>query len=1118
MSDFWIQQLDQVFVLYGAAFLLLGIMAGALRSVPRPGLAWSWLMAFGLLHGLHEWAEGLALNLGDTPIIYGLRNTVLATSFLLLLEFGRRRVGQPILRNFWITVLATALALLSLYLGQPTGLRYAVGFPATLLSAFALWTQKSDHLPERRILRLAAILLAIYGVLAGLVIPSANDDAIRLLNYDAFAHWAGAPVQVYRMLTIAGLAACMWRLMLLRLGYASPTPTHQDVTPIHVRSNLLLLAGVLTVGWLATHHLGLQAAQEQRRNLLIRAQAVAASLNEDHLHQLTGQADQEMTRPHQQVVRALTQIRRLSPDLAQVYLYALHGTNLVFYASAMTDQPDNYYPAGERYEGEFEEQDFKFFENGRGYVSGPFRDRWGRWVSATAPALWPEGGPVQLALGMDIPATDYDRIIRVYRSLGLLLSMGLTLLVLDFFNRQRRSWLVAQRLASSEARLRNLSEELETRVQERTAELAAANTALHQEAAAHRVAELKLRTLTDQLPVITYTVALRPLPHTTFISPQLETLLGYRREEWLADPDLWMKVLHPDDRARVIQEVQSKNLSGEPFDVECRHVARDGSVRWFRNTARFQFDEAGRPLQVHGVMLDITDRIQAAHEVRETGERYRLLFEQSPVGVFHFDRERRITRCNPRFAAILHSSEQEWVGSNLHKLGDDALLQAIDETLRGRPSACDGVYQADPRSAALWISLRTAPILDQGGQTIGGVGIVEDIGGRRREEEERAKSQKLESLGLLAGGIAHDFNNILTSILGNISMLRLSGSCATEDNHELLVDAEQAARRAKDLTHQLLTFAKGGAPVKKLIRVGDLIRETVSFALHGSSSRSVLDIPEDLWAAEVDPGQLAQVIQNLVINADQAMPEGGILTVRAANRPAREPAPPGLPAGAYLKLEVEDTGIGISAKHLERIFDPYFTTKSKGSGLGLTTSFSIIRKHGGSIAVSSEPGHGTCFTLYLPARENVVLPRAAATSPSLSAAAGQGRLLIMDDEPAIRDISQRMLRKAGYEVATTAHGEEALQLYQAARDQGRPFQAVILDLTIPGGLGGRETFLRLKAMDPAVCALVASGYSDETLAETLALGFAGVVPKPFTAAELVQAVHDVLESRLPSGG
>jgi PAS domain S-box-containing protein len=560
----------------------------------------------------------------------------------------------------------------------------------------------------------------------------------------------------------------------------------------------------------------------------------------------------------------------------------------------------------------------------------------------------------------------------------------------------------------------------------------------------------------------------------------------------------------------VLEAVELSNRRGSAFDLEYRQVARDGTIRWFRNTARFQFDGNGQPVQVHGVMLDITDRIQAAETLRETSERYRLLFEEAPVGVFHFNRHRVVTSCNRRLAAILHSTEAGWVGRSLELLGDPALLQGINEALQGRPGSCDGVYQATPRSATIWLSLRTAPVFDQHGQPVGGVGIVEDIGERRRLEEERTKSQKLESLGLLAGGIAHDFNNILTSILGNISMLRLSGAAGDAENKELLTEAERAAKRAKDLTHQLLTFAKGGAPVKKLIRVDDLIRETVSFALRGSASRYELQLPDDLWAAEVDAGQMAQVFQNLVINADQAMPEGGTITVRAQPVKLEAGNAVGLNAGAYLKIEVQDTGTGIAPRHLERIFDPYFTTKSKGSGLGLTTSFSIVTKHGGHITASSQVGQGSLFTVYLPASENTVLPRIRLESGAESVAQGHGRLLVMDDEPAIRDITQRMLRRAGYEVSTAEHGEAAIALFRQAQDEGHPYRAVILDLTIPGGMGGRETFLRLRKLDPALCALVASGYSDATLAETLSLGFAGVVPKPFTAAELLGAVQQVL--------
>lgn len=1114
MNAFWTTNLDYVFVLYGAAFLTMGVMAGALRAQdPKGRLVWPWLQAFGILHGLHEWAEGLVANLGETPLVSGALKGALTLSFLLLLEFARRRTGTPPRRRLWVTGAGLGAALACGWAGFPDGIRYLIGLPAALWTAHGLWNEPAADAAEQRWLRRCSILMIGYGLLAGLVTP--GPGWLPGLNYASFAGWAGAPVQVYRALLMVGLALGLWRLALLRLEQVTRS-SHGAGAPRQVRSHLFLLMAVLALGFLVTHHLGRRASEEVRTHLLSRVKAVAASLNADMLMSLTGDPAQEMTRPHQQVVRALTEVRRMSSDIAQIYLYAREGTNFIFYACSMTERPEDYYPAGEVYEGEMEPVDLEFFDTGIPYVAGPYRDRWGEWVSAYAPALWANNGEVKLGLGMDLPADAYQHSIRLYRTLGLLLTMGLTLLVLDFFARQRRFWLITQHLAASEADLRKLSTHLESRVEERTNELATANAALQKEVLAHRVAELKLRTLTDQLPVITYSVTLQPRPHTTFISPQVQTLLGYKREEWMQHPDFWESTLHPDDRERVVREVARANRTGEDFDLECRQVARDGTVRWFRNTARFQFDAQGHPLQVHGVMLDVTDRIQAADLVRETAERYRLLFEQSPVGVFHYDRNCVVTKCNARLATILRRPERELVGSNLHTLGDEALVQAVQEALEGRLGSCEGVYQATPSSGTIWISLRTAPVLDHQGRPAGGVAIVEDIGERRRLEEERLKSQKLESLGLLAGGIAHDFNNILTSILGNISMLRLSGELLDSDSQHILAEAEGAAKRAKDLTHQLLTFAKGGAPVKKLTRVDDLLRETVSFAMRGSASRFEVQVDNPLWAADVDAGQITQVVQNLVINADQAMPGGGSLVVRAGNIHLQDQEQPGLPAGAYLRIDVQDTGIGIPAQHLERIFDPYFTTKSKGSGLGLTTSFSIVHKHGGRLVVASEVGKGSVFTLFLPAREGVVLPRHDGAPGTAAVLPAEGRILVMDDEPAIRDLTRRMLQRHGFEVITTAHGEETLAAYRQALTEGKPYRVVILDLTIPGGLGGRETFLRLKTLDPSICALVASGYSDQTLAETLALGFIGVVPKPFTAAELWQAVQQAL-ARLPSG-
>ena len=989
MTAFFQSNLDLVFVIYGAAFLALGVMAGALNQNRNTGLAWPWLQAFGLTHGLYEWTDALVLNLGENPPVALARQILLLLSFLLLMEFGRRRAGQPRTRLAYFPALALLAGLAGLALQMPQLIRYGVGLPAAWLAARALWEERLHEGQSRTLLAAAALAMALYGVLTGIIVPAAEFAPARFINDQLFLGAVGIPVQVFRLLLATGLAFALWRLTLHHLSQQAPLP-HLTTIPLPLRSSLSLLLLVLALGSWLTNHLGQRADDEVRQHLLDRAQAIAASLNPDPLPELTGQPDQEWSRPHRQVVRALTAVKQISPDVAQIYLYALHGDQLVFYACSMSDQPENYYPPGLPYEGELTEEDLAFFTNGVAYVTGPFRDRWGEWVCAIAPALWAEeGDQVKLALGVDVPATALRRAICLHRSLGLLLTMGLAGLVLDFFARQRRFWLATQHLAHSEAGLRGLSAELETHIEQRTADLERANQALQAEVAAHREAELKFRTLTDQLPIITYSVAMHPEPHTTFISPQVENLLGYTPEEWLARPGLWLEVVHPEDRERVRHEVEDKNLKGAPFDLEFRQVARDGTVRWFRNTARFLMDEEGRPREVHGVMLDITDQ--------------------------------------------------------------------------------------------------------------------------RRIEEERNRNQKLESLGLLAGGIAHDFNNILTSILGNISMLRLSGPTTEEENQDILAEAESAARRAKDLTHQLLTFAKGGAPVKNLTRLNNMLRETVSFALRGSSCRCDLQVADDLWAAEVDAGQIAQVIQNLVINAVQAMPEGGIITVRAGNLHLRDQEEPLLPEGNYLRLTVQDTGIGIPAKHLERIFDPYFTTKSKGSGLGLTTSFSIVRKHGGHLSVTSEAGRGSTFTVYLPAHQE---PSASAAAPAATPAPGStgGRILVMDDEPAIRDLMKRMLGRAGFEVTMSAHGEEALDLFAKARAEGRPFQAVILDLTIPGGLGGRDTFLRMKAQDDTLCALVSSGYSDHTLEESRALGFAGSVPKPFTTSELLTAVRAALAS------
>ncbi len=386
--------------------------------------------------------------------------------------------------------------------------------------------------------------------------------------------------------------------------------------------------------------------------------------------------------------------------------------------------------------------------------------------------------------------------------------------------------------------------------------------------------------------------------------------------------------------------------------------------------------------------------------------------------------------------------------------------------------------------------------------------IVSDITEKRRIEEELNKVDKLESIGVLAGGIAHDFNNILTGIVGNISLaeMYIESGRAPGRVLERLKEAEKASMRARDLTQQLLTFSKGGAPVKELATIGNILKDSATFTLRGSNVRCQLSIPDDLWPVEVDPGQIDQVINNLVINAAQAMPGGGTIKLQAENVSVGAEDVLPLKKGKYLEISIEDQGVGIPETIIQKIFDPFFTTKQKGNGLGLATSLSIVQKHNGHITVRSQAGVGTTFHIYLP-----VSPEQVSTEEKVERnklITGEGRILVMDDEEHIRDLATEMLSNLGYSVITAVDGAEAIELYKEAMVSGNPFSMVILDLTIPGGMGGKETVQKLMEIDTEVKAIVSSGYSnDPVLANFREHGFKGVISKPYRIRELSEILH-----------
>jgi PAS domain S-box-containing protein len=537
---------------------------------------------------------------------------------------------------------------------------------------------------------------------------------------------------------------------------------------------------------------------------------------------------------------------------------------------------------------------------------------------------------------------------------------------------------------------------------------------------------------------------------------------------------------------------------------ESLHRAKDGHVYPVEILANY-FNHSGLEYNC-AIIRDISVRKKLEKLLYDSEEQFRTLCDFAPIGIFRADSDGNDIYCNPRWEEITGLSAAEGLGKGwqkgIHPDDRERLGEVWHEAMTAGRVYSHEHRHITPQGKTIWVHVLASPIKNPDGKTVGYVGTLEDITEGHNAGQELLKVQKLESLGLMAGGIAHDFNNILTSIHGNISLARLQSHDPGKVSQRL-ENAEKATGRAKDLTQQLLTFAKGGEPVKKIINLRGLLKEAAEFALHGANIYCEFVLDDNLWLVEADKGQLSQVIHNLVINAAQAMPEGGMVTISAWNVLSQD-------GKRFVKISVADTGIGIEEQDLLKIFDPYYTTKEQGSGLGLATCYSIIRKHDGKIRAKSILGQGSTFYISLPAANREY--ESGALSESL-VYKGSGRVLVMDDEEQVREITKAMLEELGYTAECANDGTEAVELYRRRKEQGLSFSAVIMDLTIPGGVGGKEGIKGLLKIDPNVKAIVTSGYSnDPIMADFQEYGFSAVLPKPFNPQELNAALQEVLKS------
>lgn len=507
---------------------------------------------------------------------------------------------------------------------------------------------------------------------------------------------------------------------------------------------------------------------------------------------------------------------------------------------------------------------------------------------------------------------------------------------------------------------------------------------------------------------------------------------------------------------------------------------------------------------------EIVQRREAETALKESERRFRETLARANLIAVQVDREGTIIFANDYLSQLTDWPLDDIIGRNWFDLFipegvRDAMRILHQENTSGelvKEHANEIVTRQGDIRLISWTNSR---MLDASGNFIGITSLGKDITYRQQMEEHIAKAQKLEAVGTLAGGIAHDFNNLLQGIFGYISMAKLN---IPKDGktYQFLQEAENALGMATGLSHQLLTYAKGGKPVKKLSIMDKVIKNAVKLSLSGSRAGYTMQIDDDLWPVEADAGQIGQVIQNIIINADDAMPQGGTITISASN------VQHSLPTSAetrFVRIVIEDTGIGISAKDLKSIFDPYFTTKRKGSGLGLATAYSIVKNHGGMIEVESEPGKGSKFFIYLPAAAETAVVEAL-PAPG-SAGTRKGKILVMDDEEMIRGISSKMLTTFGHEVELAKDGDEAIAKYREALERGAPFDIVILDLTIRGGMGGEEAMKELLKIDPGIKAVVSSGYADSAaISEYEMHGFKACLQKPYNVTTLNQTMDKLL--------
>ncbi len=645
----------------------------------------------------------------------------------------------------------------------------------------------------------------------------------------------------------------------------------------------------------------------------------------------------------------------------------------------------------------------------------------------------------------------------------------------------------------------------------RNAELEKKLGILHDEIEAHVVEDSaepedswrSFATLFGNLPGMAYRSKPDAAMTLELVSDGSYGLTGFHPEEFGRKEIAYGKLIDSEDKDYVKEQIQRAVEKKEPFQLLYRIDTKEGQKKWVWEQGYGVLDKDDELVAIEGFISDITERKLAEDKLMLYKEVIThsndAIVIRTPDGIF--------LEQNAASKAFMGYSDEELEGTTAElTLGKDtfeAVKAKIDKDgyyLGEAVVTCKDKREVDVEVSAFIVK-------DDTGEPARIVCITRDITERKEREEEHIKAGRLESIAILAGGIAHDFNNILTGIMANIGMSIMLVEEGSQVSRKLK-DAEKACEKAKSLTQQLLTFSTGGEPVKEVIDLSDLIRDSANLVLSGSNVQCTYSIQDDLLPVEVDAGQMSQVINNLVINAIHAMSDGGTIHVNASNIDLDTNADLPLAEGQYVKVSIADDGKGISNEYLSKVFDPYFTTKEDGTGLGLATVYSIVKKHDGHVFLKSELGVGTTIHIYLPASQKNVLEVSVGEERVLT---GKGRILVMDDDSIVREVACEVLKNVGLDVDGAEDGKVAVKLYKEALASAAPYNLVIMDLTVPGGMGGRDAMAEILKIDSGAKGVVSSGYSnDPVMADHRKFGFKGVLAKPYAIKELQGMVLDLI--------